>query len=149
MDRRGLDKLFKSAVKEAAQEFIDRDRKITLDALMRIQTTVEMAISRLNGEKRTKAAHPAKPSVSVTTAVPMNGNGNHSASTVLQKVYRYVFEQGAAQDAKSVVAGTGVPEPSVRWAFVKLTESGSLKRESRGRYVIGTPVEEDTMESLE
>lgn len=146
MNRQKLDNLFKAAVKEAAQEQMDRERKITIAALERIKTTVEIALSRLNGEKPAKARRQSKPATTTTpepmvsvSAASSNGTGPF---TVLQKVHRFIADKGTAQDAKSVVAGTGMPEPSVRWAFVKLTEKGSLKRESRGRYAIASPLPE-------
>jgi hypothetical protein len=144
--RSHLDILFRAAVEEEAEKLVERDRKIALQALERIQAAAEAAILQLKGEKPVRVARHAKPVTPTTTepmvpvsVAPSNGAGPF---TVLQKVHRYIADQGTAQDAKTVVAGTGIPEPSVRWAFAQLTEKGSLKRESRGRYVIASPLPE-------
>lgn len=108
---------------------------------MKLHQEIESIVSRFKSEKPGQPQREAK--ASVATVVTSNGNGHHSADTVMQAVHKYIATRGDAQDAKSVVAGTNIPEPSVRWAFVKLMEAGSLRRESRGRYAIAHAPQEE------
>jgi hypothetical protein len=68
-------------------------------------------------------------------------NNGHGPLKVEQKVFRFIREKGTAQDAQSIHEGTGVPVPSVRWAFVKLIEKGVIKKEQRGKYVVADKTE--------
>src|ERR1039458_5351906 len=77
----------------------------------------------------------------------LNGHGrNGDGGTVVQRVFKFIQESGTAQGAREVHEATGIPIPSVRWAFVKLVEKGVLANETRGKYVVANPSEAEETE---
>ncbi|MBV8054836.1 MAG: hypothetical protein JO071_06300 [Deltaproteobacteria bacterium] len=125
--RQSSEKLLAVAKKVAAAEYALNAARIEYDALFQ-----EIA----NGRSRRDVGSVRVSETMVQAPLSAVSANSYGPLKVEQKVYKFIQERGSAQDAKSVAEGTGVPVPSVRWAFVKLSEKGVIKKEQRGKYAV-------------
>ena len=110
------------AWRNAKAEYESLFERIVRTNTVRAPSTVRASLNAIiNGETGATAA----------TSTPPGGTESVKAE---EQVYLYVVQQSSPQDARSVSEATGIIEPTVRWAFSKLSEKQMLRRTERGYY---------------